>query len=83
MPLYSYRCENEQCGLIEEHVNKWADRDVTYTCPSCESEMHLLGVTMPSKLSGKEGYQMKAVLANGQHVKGHFGKSAKRRRRGA
>jgi len=31
--------------------------------------------------TGQEGYQMKAILNSGEHLKGHFGKDAKRRKK--
>jgi putative FmdB family regulatory protein len=78
MPLYTYRCT--KCEHCEDRVNKWAERLQEYPCPECDGVLQWQGVEAPSSLSGKEGYQMNAILGNGQKVKGHFGKSAKLRR---
>ena len=76
MPLYTFRCP---CGFEEERMLKIVERDSEFDCPSCGEPM--ARVLEAPKL-GKPAYQMQAVLGTGQHVKGHFGKTAPIRRKG-
>jgi hypothetical protein len=89
VPIYSYRCR--QCGLIEEHVVKYADRDkfMQHEGPNgdegpgyksvCGGTLERQGVELFR--AAKENYQCQAILANGAHIPGHFGKEAKRKRK--
>lgn len=77
MPMYEYGCG--ACGGKVEDITAFEKRDALRKCPACGEVMSRL-VTAPK--IGKPGYQMKAVLTNGQHVKGHFGKDAKRDKSG-
>jgi len=73
MPLYDYECT--QCGERFEQLVPIDLRNVgLVVCPICGTVAKLV-IATPPKL-GKERYQMKAVLSDGQHVAGHFGKSA-------
>lgn len=92
MPIYTYRCR--QCGLPVECVVSYADRDkpmqhegsneLERTDPAyrercgggLEREEGLESPTI-----GKPAFQSAAVLGNGDHLKGHFGKEAPRRKR--
>ena len=74
MPLYTYQCS--KCPNEEEHIVKFEDRDrAGLSCGRCGAPMDRAGVE-PFK-TGKPRHQMGAVLGNGAHVKGHFGKEAK------
>ena len=89
MPIYSYRCR--QCGLIEDHVVSYVDRDKfmqhdgPYECSrnyrdKCGGSLERVeGLELPTL--GKPSFQTQAVLANGDHIAGHFGKEAVRRKR--
>lgn len=77
MPIYSFRCR--QCGRMVEQVLKYADRDKPSAHEDCGGALEREGVELFR--SGKEGYQVKAVMADGSHVAGHFGKEASRRRK--
>ena len=72
MPIYSFQCE---CGVTEEHLLKYDERDSEFTCPSCGEPMQRSPVE--KFRLGKEAYQCKAILNNGDHIAGHFGKEAK------
>lgn len=77
MPMYEYQCV--QCGAIEEHyVQNSGQRDDALECAKCGGEMER--IVSPFAL-GQSEYQMQAVLGSGAHLKGHFGKEAKRDRR--
>lgn len=92
MPLYTYRCR--QCGLIEEHLVKYEDRDKPMqhegsnewerTDPAyrerCGGSLEREG-GLEAPTIGKPAFQSQAVLGNGDHIKGHFGKEAVRRKR--
>jgi putative FmdB family regulatory protein len=77
MPIYTFICSG--CGYQEEQLLKYQERDTPFTCPSCGDPMNRRGGEITH--IGKESYQMKAVLGTGEHVKGHFGKDAKRGRK--
>jgi hypothetical protein len=75
-----------------EQIVKYADRDkpMQHDGPNgdeglghksvCGGSLELIeGLELPTL--AKENYQCKAILANGAHIPGHFGKEAKRRRR--
>ena len=78
MPLYTYKCTNEKCKNIEEHLAKYDQRDEPRSCEKCQCAMQRAGAELCT-IHG-EGYQMKAVLADGSHVAGHFGKAARRKK---
>jgi len=80
MPIYTYRCN--RCGVVEDHVESYAERDQARVHePTCSgSFLREDGLERPTV--GKAAYQMQAVLGNGLHVKGHFGKSSVSLRRG-
>lgn len=72
MPLYTFICE---CGFSEEILTAIAQRDlVSVRCSNCNDLMKRVIDGAP--VYHGEPYQMKAVLANGTKVRGHFGKSA-------
>ena len=73
MPMYTWECK--KCKKEFEHIVKYEDKDNTFLC-GCGGVQKRVGVEC-FKL-GKPAYQMKAVLRNGEHVRGHFGKEAKR-----
>jgi len=90
MPLYSYRCR--QCGELLEQVVSYRDRDkfIQHDGPNgdagpgyksvCGGELiRKEGLEMPT--IARETYQCKAILGNGAHIPGHFGKEAKRKPR--
>lgn len=35
MPLYTYKCQNDECNHSEEKIVKLADRDEDRVCPEC------------------------------------------------
>ena len=76
--IYDYHCTKCEETFEVMHV-KYEERD--------DERFHDCGelvTRVPHKVTlGDEPYQMKAVLANGEKVKGHFGKSAKRDKKGA
>jgi predicted nucleic acid-binding Zn ribbon protein len=73
MPLYTYKCE---CGYEEEEIVSYEERDTIYiSCEKCGKKL-CRGIDAPK--IGSEPYKMKAVMRDGSHVKGHFGKTAKR-----
>lgn len=42
MPLYTYRCTNEECNHSIEKIVKYADREtVQYDCSECETEQSM------------------------------------------
>lgn len=76
MPMYDYECPI--CEWADEIQCKIADRG-KQSCPVCSSRLpHPLILQAPAHHG--PAYQMKAVLSNGEHIKGHFGKEAKRRK---
>jgi hypothetical protein len=80
MPIYTYKCQ--KCGAREEHVVSYDLRDSQFHCSTTGCRGYFArdkGLERPT--IGKPGYQMQAVLSDGSHVKGHFGKDAKRNRR--
>lgn len=38
MPLYTYRCEKEECKHSFEKIVKIANRDEPHDCPQCNGE---------------------------------------------
>ena len=74
MPLYSYYCEN--CGHEIEEIVKYEERDTaSVICYKCNKQMKR---GIDAAKIGSPAYQMQAVMKDGSHVKGHFGKTAKR-----
>ena len=74
--MYDYTCDS--CRLSEELVVAYVDRHLSQP-HSCGGT--LLREEVSAFKLGSEPYQMKAVLNNGTEVPGHFGKTAKRRRK--
>lgn len=77
MPVYTYDCDN--CARVVDVIVSYADRDGTHLCSVCKGELIRRGVS--GFRLGKPRYQMAAVLPNGDHIPGHFGKDASRRRK--
>ena len=72
MPIYQYECT--KCGREFERVKAIRHRDELELC-ACGGNAK----RVPAQaVIGKPGSQMQAVLKNGAHLKGHFGKEAKR-----
>ncbi len=40
MPLYDYRCQNQECGHVFEAVNSQDDRSAAQKCPECSVEAY-------------------------------------------
>jgi hypothetical protein len=73
--LYTYICS---CGHEQEEIVDYERRDIEHIeCEECGEAMRR-GIDAPQL--GSTPYQMKAVLGDGSHVTGHFGKSAKRKK---
>ena len=63
-----------------EQVVKYQERDKFMQHEDCGGELERnQGLELPTL--GKEGYQCKAILADGSKIAGHFGKEAKRKPR--
>lgn len=77
MPIYTYDCA--ECERVVDVLVSYQDRDGEHACSVCGGSLVRHGVS--GFQLGKSAYQMQAVLANGDHIKGHFGKDAKRRKR--
>ena len=78
MPVYTFECP--ACGCERDHVVSFDERDAgLFECGRCAVAMRRQAVS--AFALGKPSYQMQAVLGNGDHLKGHFGKDAKRRKR--
>jgi putative FmdB family regulatory protein len=77
MPVYDYECPN--CKWRGELFQVAYSERGDQSCPECDEP---LGSPSPGfgAIHGPE-YQMQAVMGDGSHVKGHFGKEAKRRRK--
>jgi len=71
VPLYTYHCK--RCSTAVELAVKFDKRD-EQRCAHCRGALERSGVE--SFAIGKPRFQMKAVLADGRRVKGHFGKAA-------
>ncbi len=78
MPIYMYECS--RCLAVVERVIAYDKRDEPQNCKLCDEAMERLLVTPWT--NGKPAYQMQAVLGDGQHIRGHFGKDAARKKRG-
>jgi len=81
MPLYNYKCSDEDCAHEQEELmsveeNEKAKNMDLVLCEECGA-VCLIIPTAPN--IGKPGYQMKAVLGSGEHIPGHFGKAAKKK----
>lgn len=73
MPIYEMKCG--KCKEAIDVVCKFDDRDAQ-THDDCGGKLKPLeGRSAP--ILGKPRYQMKAVMADGSHVKGHFHKAAR------
>lgn len=75
MPMYSYRCAG--CEKLFEHIQAYHERD---NAPRCTCGGKLIRAAVEGFTPGKSVYQMQAVLKNGQHIAGHFGKDAVRKK---
>jgi len=75
MPIFTFNCK---CGNVLEEICKYEDRPDKKKC-DCGKWAIRQGIELCTL--GKEGYQPQAILENGDHIKGHFGKEAKRRRK--
>lgn len=76
MPMYSYECS--KCAVERELIVSYEERNHPHKCSACGTPMERL---LDAPKLGKPAYQMKAVMGNGEHVKGHFGKTAKRNKK--
>lgn len=38
MPLFTYRCNKEECNHSMEKIVKYVDRETPRDCPECEGE---------------------------------------------
>jgi putative FmdB family regulatory protein len=74
MPIYTFVCE---CGHEEEHILKADERDSEFKCPNCDGVLRWQGIERFTK--GKPSFQSQAILGSGAHVKGHFGKEARKK----
>lgn len=72
MPLYTYVCGD--CEAAQERITSYSVRNEPVSC-QCGGQMTRRGVETFSV--GQPAYQMQGILADGTHVPGHFGKSAK------
>jgi putative FmdB family regulatory protein len=72
MPVYDYVCA--QCKECCEQLRAVEERDAEMPVCGCGGVLRRVLLVAP-KL-GQERYQMKAVLGDGSHVAGHFGKQA-------
>ena len=79
MPLFEYICD--KCGNREEHLVKAKEKDDELRCESCDEGAMMRRLLAKIQI-GKPVYQVQAVLGSGAHVKGHFGKDAKRDKSG-
>jgi putative FmdB family regulatory protein len=78
VPVYTFDCES--CGSTSDEIVSYRLRDIEpVACRSCGVGMRRRGIS--GFRLGKARYQMAAVLPNGDHIPGHFGKDARRRRR--
>jgi len=77
MPIFTYECK--KCGMAVERIVNRSDRDTPSPHDDCGGMLAWAGLDCPTV--GKPGYQMKAILGNGAHIDGHFGKEAARRRK--
>jgi len=76
MPAYDYHCPS--CSWSGELLQVPYENRHKQRCPDCKKRLKL---DIGFAAIGPEPFQTKAVLSNGAHVKGHFGKEAKRRRK--
>ena len=77
MPMYEFWCE--RCGKVERMLSI-ANRDVPQVCGVCGNDLKRV---YGSPAVHGERWEMGAVLGDGRRVKGHFGKTAKLRRKGS
>lgn len=62
-----------------EQLVKFAERDNPQTHDGCGGSLERdTGLELP--IVGKPAFQTQAVIGNGAHVKGHFGKDSARRK---
>ena len=73
MPIYTFNCPS--CGCSFESIHNLKNRPSKLKC-ACGKFAKRQGIELVT--IAKEGYQMKAIMSNGEHVTGHFGKEAKR-----
>lgn len=73
MPIYEVDCH--KCKRAVDVICSYSERE-KQTCEYCGKTMQIReGRTAPN--IGKSKYQMQAVMHDGTHVKGHFAKAAK------
>jgi len=78
MPLYQYQCR--RCRETLEQLSVYRDRDKPIVHEGCGGSLERLrGLELPTV--GKSAFQTQVVLGNGDHLKGHFGKEAVRKKR--
>jgi len=63
----------EQVVKYEQRDNPWIHDD------DCNGKLIREGLELPT--IGKSGFQTKAVLSDGSHIAGHFGKESSRRKK--
>jgi putative FmdB family regulatory protein len=78
MPIYTYLCK--KCGKEVEQVVSYEKRDSDWKHEDCGGSLKWSGIEL--FCPGKESYQMKAITESGEHVSGHFGKTARTGRSG-
>lgn len=79
MPRYDYHCAG--CGWTGPLIVALARRDEQH-CPGCTGPIVREEIALTGPPNAKGGYQMHGIFGpQGQHVPGHFGKDAKRRRK--
>ena len=77
MPLYQFKCVG--CGAESEVLCKFSETE-DRECGICECrlERQIASIGFGAV---DHGYQMGVVLASGERVAGHFGKSAPKKKR--
>jgi hypothetical protein len=77
MPIYEVDCH--KCKRAVDVVCKYEERE-QQICEYCGKTMQMReGRSAP--IVGKSRYQMQAVMPDGKHVKGHFGKAARTKKK--
>jgi len=73
--VYDYECPN-CCWMGEMWQVPYSERG-NQSCPICSGRLGF-PVIKKAPVINPSGFQMGAILSNGEKIKGHFGKEAKR-----
>ena len=77
MPLYTYRCSDEDCSHEQEELLTAKEKETAKI--QCEECGEFCFCIPSAPVIGSESFKPGVILDNGRKVQGYFGKSARKK----